>query len=212
MIYKWCQIDLEMFEEIFNEYVSLASWSVNKVLEVQNIPSIILGQNSERFYLGNGIKLSDWISWNEGSIMLLDTINNALPGFKDLIINNNKISSCFLCDSGPKVTPMGIDIHYKILWNTYFGQNFKIEDKFIFKDVDCEIRPDFWFTKTGEDPELITYRPSKTRCLSNSQKFVRIRAIDLSDWKEMINSYLKHNNDVKYLKCEEDIKACEIML
>lgn len=212
MIYKWCEIDLEMFEEIFNEYVSLASWSVDKVLEVQNIPSIILGQRSDRFYLGNGIKLLDWVSWNEESIMLIDSFNNAFPGIKDTILDKSKLSTCSLCNSEPKITPMGIDVHFKILWNTYFGQNFKIENKFIFKGADCDIRTDLWFTKSKADSELITYRPGKTRKLDNSQKFVRIRAIDLGDWKEMINNYLKYDNDVKYLRCEEDLETGRILL
>ena len=204
MIYKWNEISLDMFKDVFDAYWRGDDWTCDKVLEIQNPIAIKSYWSDSRIYFGKGIDINEWSDWNKESLRLINSINPHIS-MKSLI-TNQKISMCLL-EGGPRITPLGsVGVHYNLIWNMCFGADQKISS-----DLELSFPREkslcLWYTK--EDGKYII-DPYKYNDYDNFTKMIRVRSIDLVDWKEMMKNYTK-TNDISYLDMSNDIPKQSIV-
>ena len=199
MIYKWNEISMEMFKDIFDAYWRGDDWSKDKVLEIQNLSAIKDGIPDIRIYFGKGIDIYDWAEWNKSAIEIIKKMDSIMP--INVLISHKKLSMCLLIDQSPKITPLGsVDVHYNLIWNMCFGANYDINLDFDF-DISSNQSLNLWYTKNGDLYEVHTENNTN---IPDESKFIRVRSIDLKDWNDMIRSYT-NTKDYNNLSIKEDI-------
>lgn len=194
-----------MFKDIFDAYWNGENWTCDKVLEIQNPIAIKTDWPEIRVYFGKGIDIHEWAEWNKSALSILNSMNSFMP--MSSLITNSKVSMCLL-DKGPRITPLGsVDVHYNLIWNMCFGsnENIDLDIKFAF---DTGKSLCLWYTK--EDNKYII-EPEKFNNYDNFTKQIRVRSIDLEDWKKMMRNYTK-TEDKKYLEISNDIPEQSIIL
>ena len=197
MIYKWNEISMEMFKDIFDAYWRGDDWSKDKVLEIQNLSAIKDGIPDIRIYFGKGIDIYDWVEWNKSAIEIIKKMDSIMP--VNILISHKKLSMCLLIDRSPKITPLGsVDVHYNLIWNMCFGANYDINLDF---DIFSNQSLNLWYTKNGDLYEVHTENNTN---IPDESKFIRVRSIDLKDWNDMIRSYT-NTKDYNNLSIKEDI-------
>lgn len=187
MIGEWTEINLELFKEIFNAYLDHSGTTTSKVVEIQNISQIVLGikpSEETRIFFGAGVDPFDWKEDNELVCRLYDQMIEA--GYGDKMKNDLSILNiCHFQEGSPMISPLGptkanIDLFFK----TSFGSESDIEDDPKFDVISDMPTAVLWYEKTKDGG--IYYDMSRKKDLPDSSRYVRIRAIDLEDWKDMM--------------------------
>lgn len=203
MVYKWNEISIEMFKEIFTSFWKGEDVSKGKVLEIQNLPAIKSECEDIRIYFGGDIKLYDWKEYNKVHIMLLENMTERMGIPLSEIIGEEKFSMCMLNETKPKITPLGLPDHFDLIWSTCFGGKIKDNVKQFVK-----IPLNLWYIKDKNGTKTCDVSEDAGPRYSDTEKYVRIRSIDFEDWKEMISKHAEGLGELKWM--EDDIVADDI--
>ena len=90
MVYKWNEIDLNMFLDVFDSFWNGEDWSLDLILEIQNIPAIVSNYPLSRFYLGKKINIHDFKKDNEQTINFMESAKNI---FKENNLNSDELDN-----------------------------------------------------------------------------------------------------------------------
>ena len=186
MIEPWVELDVELFKEIFYAYLNHEGNSAKKVIEIQNISNISLGASPSeetRIFLGAGLDPFEWREDNEMVCLMYEKFVEAGMGDKmkdDLSILN----ICYFQEGSPLISPIGATKNNTELFlDTCFGDMEDIEKNPLYstiKDLDQTV---VWYKRNKKGKiDYVTTRPK----VSDRDKLVRIRAMDLEDWKHMM--------------------------
>jgi hypothetical protein len=186
MINEWAEVDVELFKEIFNTYLNHEGSTAEKVIEIQNISSIILGANSRdecRIFIGAGL---DPLEWKEDNRAVYEMYKRFLDiGLEDKIKNDLSILNiCYFQDGSPMISPIGASkSNIDLFLDTCFGNKDDIKKNPLYlaiKDLDQTV---VWYRRRSDGKiNYVSSRPN----IPDRDKLVRIRTMDLSDWKKMM--------------------------
>lgn len=204
MIYKWNEINLDMFLEIFDSFWNGEDWSKELVMEIQNIPAILSNQGDSRVYFSRKINIYDFKEDNESTINFLESAKEVLNGddkypidTKEILHKNSNLSMSILLDDGLiRVLPFSIS-SYDVIRHC-FGLYVKGESSLMSYVADLM---NFWYLKskdTGKRKVDITKNSVKK--YDNNEKIIRVRTMDYDDWRSIINTY----KDTKIIRNTED--------
>ena len=185
MIKDWVEIDVELFKTIFYSYLHHEGNSVGKVIEIQYIPNIWEASRSEeevRMFLGSGIDPFEFKDANETVCKMYE--NLMVMGVTEVKEDLKKLNICYFQEGIPLISPIGAtDINVDIFLNTCFGNDEDIVDSDMYKTFRSLDKMIVWFVRNSAGK--IVYDTSR-KTVPDNKKLVRIRSIDLDDWKKMI--------------------------
>ena len=191
MIQEWREIDLDLFRQIFSAYLNHQGDTEGKVLEIQNISGIYFEDFTDedgsccRIFLGAGMNPLEFREFNELVAETYDKFGDLDPEFQNKIEEDLKILNvCYFQSGQPLISPIGatkktIDIFFL----TCFGGMSEIAK---FKEVPLEKfeHSILWYSKDSEGN--VKYNNLREDDISDLDKLIRVRVMDLSDWKKMV--------------------------
>lgn len=202
MIYKWNEIDLEMFLEVFDSFWNWEDWSRELVLEVQNIPAILSNCPDSRIYFSRKINISDFRDDNKNIIGFLDSAKKLLEENGNELSNYN-LSMCILDNKQVRIVPASNE-SYDVI-KTCFGYCSGKNDSLLSFVADLM---SLWYIK--KDGEVyIDMKKGAAKNYKNNQKFIRMRTMDFKDWLDIIKEY-KTTGNIK--EADEDFKMVDIKI
>ena len=113
MIYDWKEVKLKTFEEILESYWNNSKNTIDKVIEVQHMPSLILSKSNIRVFFGNKINILDWKEEN----------SEILQEIKKCKLSKFNLTMC-MTEGYPRIYPLSQN-HYDVISKVY--------DKFLEK-------------------------------------------------------------------------------
>lgn len=205
-ISKWQEVDLEFFKEIFMMYWRRNPKTLDNVLEIQTLPSILEDSGRERLFFGAKIDMRDWPTWNKEAIRIFSAAKE---------VSAFKTSNICLCNlgsgEGPLISPLGsVPGHLDLTMYTYFdGPKTKNLEQVLGMVGDyAQNAPVLasWYFKSDED-----YIPGYyVKKWEGHQKYIRLRVWNFETWKNMVNEYL--DSDMKFPRYvrKDDVKKKNI--
>ena len=185
MIKDWVEIDVELFKTIFYSYLHHEGNSVGKVIEIQYIPNIWEASRSEdevRMFLGSGIDPFEFKDANEMVCEMYEKL--MVMGATEVKEDLKKLNICYFQEGIPLISPIGAtDTNVDIFLNTCFGNDEDIVDSDMYKTFRSLDKMIVWFVRNSAGK--IVYDTSR-KTVPDNKKLVRVRSIDLDDWKKMI--------------------------
>lgn len=200
MIYKWNEIDLEMFLEVFDSFWNWEDWSKDLVLEVQNIPAIISNCPDSRIYFSRKINISDFKDDNKNVLGFLNSAKKLLEDNNNELSNFN-LSMCILDNKQVRIVPAS-EGSYDVI-KTCFGYC-SSKDSSLLSFV-AELMSLWYIKKDGV--KYIDMSKGAAENYKNSQKLIRMRTMDFKDWLNIIKEY-KATGNIK--GTDEDFKISDI--
>ena len=186
MIYKWNDISVRTFKEIFDNFWNSDTDLVkSKVIEISNIPHLINYNHDVRIFFGKKISLDDWEEYNKDSLdFLKKELENTRPDYLDFIKNNSKLSMC-VTENVPRITPLGsVTEHYGLVMRMLFGTK-TLNEKF-----DSLTPMNLCFTRNSDNKIVPNFDEDPSK---DADRFVRVRGIDYETWFEEMKYFEKHN-------------------
>lgn len=185
MIQDWVEIDVELFKTIFYTYLNHEGNSEGKVIEIQYIPNIWEATKSEdevRMFLGSGIDPFEFKDANEMVCKMYEKFMKM--GMTDVKDDLKKLNICYFQEGLPLISPIGATpTNIQLFLDTCFGDDKDIADNKMYKTLRSLDKMVVWYIRNAAGK--IVYDNSR-RSVPDNKKMVRIRAIDLDDWKKMI--------------------------
>lgn len=186
MINQWSEVDLELFYEIFDFYKNHKGSSEDKVIEIQNISGKYFDEVPyTRIFLGAKINPLDYRESNPGICSVYDTFKDSL-GKRELDEEFRVLNLCFYCAAGgPLITPFGPTAkNIDTFFATSFGDTDAVKRTSMKKSMYNRLI--LWYTK-DKDGKIVYDMSRAPITVPDSQRLVRIRTMDFSDWKKMID-------------------------
>lgn len=190
MIQEWVELDVELFKTIFYTYLNHEGNSEGKVIEIQYIPNIWEAEKSEdevRIFLGSGLDPFEFQEANSAVCEMYERMCERFSkmGLEEEIKNDlKKLNVCYFQEGIPLISPIGAtDTNIKLFLDTCFGDDEAISDNELYQTLRKLDKMVVWFVR-NEDGKIVY--DSSRKAVPDSKKLVRIRAIDLDDWKKMI--------------------------
>lgn len=193
MVSQWSEIDLEMFYEIFDFYKDHKGHSKDKVIEIQNLSGKYYEEVPyTRIFLGSKINPLDYREWNGGICSVFDTFKETL-GVEEIENEFSILNLCYVADGmGPLITPFGpAKKNIETFFATSFGDMNDVNNTSITKKDGMHARLILWFTK-DKSGKIVYDMSRKKTTLPNTKRFVRIRTMDFSDWKQIVEFSIAH--------------------
>lgn len=194
MIHKWNELDFYHFDEFLSNFENGDEWTKKVVLELQDPYSILLGKQ-KRVFLGYGIKVKDYEKYNERFLKLVNILQSGVPDLN--ILEKESLSLCYLSkEEGPVIVPLvGSDSKggsRSVVRHMLFGDTNKEAD-IIGKILNADPGPGVWYEK---DPDLgrVLWIPQR-KGISQNNRIIRFRTIDLEDWKRLISDWINGNTE-----------------
>jgi len=186
MIKDWVEIDVELFKTIFNSYLNHSGDSVDKVIEIQYIPNIWEAANEKdevRMFIGSGLDPFEFESSSSPIRKIYEKFSEMGMG-KEIREDLKKLNLCYFQEGRPLISPIGATpTGSELFWNTCFGDDEAISDSEFYQTLRSLDKMVVWYVR-GRNGKIIY--DSTRKAIPDSKKLVRIRAIDLDDWKKMI--------------------------
>lgn len=186
MIYKWNDISVRTFKEIFDNFWNSDTDLVkSKVIEISNIPHLINYNHDVRIFFGKKINLDDWKEYNKDSLdFLKKELENIRPDYLDFIKNNSKLSMC-VTEDVPKITPLGsVTEHYSLVMRMLFGTE-TLNEKF-----DSLESMNLCFTRNSDNKIIPNFDNDSSK---DADRFLRVRGMDYETWFEEMKYFEEHN-------------------
>ena len=205
MISQWSEVDLEMFYEIFNFYKEHRGHSEDKIIEIQNLSGKYYEEVPyTRIFLGSKINPLDYREWNTGICAVYDTFKDQI-GVDQIEKEFSTFNLCFVAEGmGPMITPFGpTDKNIKTFFATSFGDMAEINDSPISKKDGLFSRLILWFTR-DKNGKIIYDMSRKQNSTPDTKRLVRIRTMDFSDWKKVVDS------SIIYAKIPDDFAKDDV--
>lgn len=204
MIYKWNLVKPEIFKEVFDSFWNKKDTTKNLVLELQNFMKDYTdadqGLSPVRIFFGQGIKFMDWVKYNEDAYDMIKRTNECLSRIagSPIDICKEAILSMCMTDDGPKITPLRTKSEHDEL--IFKGM---IDDD-IDSIVDDKCRTLTMLSQSFIQPRIFKTKSGVLKSKGKGQPYVRIRAIEVNDWKDNI-SYYAENKTFKTEFIKDDI-------
>lgn len=224
---KWSEIDIKTFKDIFDLYWNGGSNFDNKVIEIRDLIAYFSNKDYDtplrRYFIGNGIKYGEWEQYVYSRFNIRDVLNkdySPIDSSKciELMDNTSCLTICSSYNGELSIFPFGckednsnnILIQKDLLWNKICmdlsNKNFDLFDS-LDKDSnnsDPLITTILRFFKEGNKYFPIT-KSSLDEKIGYSNTFVRIRSMELDEWKEMMGVYVKSKGQIdKFVSEGED--------
>lgn len=208
MIQNWVEISVDLFREIFESYVSHRGNSTEKVIEIQNPAEIYFGTNA-RTFIGAGLDPFEFRSFNEVMCKTCEMLEKGgdLGDSASLREDIKILNSCDIPKyiAGPLISPVGATPeNLKLWWTIHFGSLSDMEKISTVKDKIDDFKAGIsWYfrNKNGK----IVYDMRRENNIDEKDMLIRIRSIDLADWKKMVYETISINEfPAEYMK--EDMK------
>lgn len=192
MIYKWNLVKPDVFKDIFDRFWNKQGNTEKLILELQNFsPNDEPGELPIRLFFGQGIQFNDWIDYNKDTYKLIKTTNEYLSSLKGSPVDICKEANLSMCmtEEGPKITPLKSKAEHDEL--IFKGM---IDEDSLDSIVDEKCR---MLTKLSRNFLKINIVKTKAGIFKTNGKgehYVRVRAMDVDDWKEHINHYAENDS------------------
>ena len=196
MIYKWNEIDLDMFLEVFDSFWNGEDWTKDLVLEVQNIPAILANYSDSRVYFGKKISVNDFKEDNKSIINFLESAKGIITD--DDLEHTTRLSMCILDGRQARITPVSINSYDLI--RSCFGLYLK-DGGNLFNYMSQLMS--LWYIKVNEKKYVDT-RKNSPKKYTDKEKLVRMRTMDFKDWMQLVSNY-KSSGILN--KTDEDFKV-----
>lgn len=203
MINQWNDIDLEMFKELFDFYRNHGGGSKDKVIEIQSLSGQYYEEDPcTRIFLGSKINPFDYRKWNESICTVFESFKDTIDIEDDL----EMLNLCFFAPRrgyGPLITPLGAtEKNVYNFWAASFGDMSEVENSSLKNGIYSRLI--LWFTKdaNGKIVYDMSRKPTK---FSLTERLVRVRIMDFSDWKKMVSEALESDRIPEYFS-SSDIK------
>lgn len=208
MIQNWVEISVDLFREIFDSYISHKGNSADKVIEIQNPAEIYYGTNS-RTFIGAGIDPFEFRTYNELMCQACESLEHGHPDKAESLREDiNILNSCDIPKyiSGPLISPIGATPeNIKLWWVVHFGSISDMEALSSLKDKIDDFKVGVCWYFRDENGKIVYDMRRKNTATNEKDMLIRIRSIDLADWKKMIYETISINEfPAEYMK--EDIK------
>ena len=187
MVYKWNGIDLNMFLDVFDSFWNGEDWSLDLILEIQNIPAIISNYPLSRFYLGKKINIYDFKEDNEQTINFMESAKNILRENNlnsDELDNITSLSMSILDEKRVRVVPISAS-SYDIM-RSCFGLYNKGGSSLL--SYMSELM-NLWYIKKNDGQRIIDLAKGASKNYSDNEKCIRMRTMNFEDWKTMVDRY-----------------------
>lgn len=187
MVYKWNEIDLNMFLDVFDSFWNGEDWSLDLILEIQNIPAIVSNYPLSRFYLGKKINIHDFKKDNEQTINFMESAKNI---FKENNLNSDELdnitslSMSILDEKRVRVVPISSS-SYDIM-RSCFGLYTKGGSSLL--SYMSELM-NLWYIKKNDGQRIIDLAKGASKNYSDNEKYIRMRTMNFEDWKTMVDRY-----------------------
>lgn len=222
MVYKWNEINYENFREILDGFMNGESWSLGKVLELQNIYGISCGLVNDRMYLGKDIKITDW-NGAAGNKKLMSTLEllsrtigyESLSDFleKEIDISVLKVAGGIDPIAMPIMKGSGVE---DVMFNSLFGDTRRNSFMSGTSDYNSTVllgtlSMSVWYTKDEDTGKYIVHLdPKDKKKYTDSERMIRCRSIDVSDFNEMMKKYKADSKDKSLFWKDKDIQGNQI--
>ena len=187
MVYKWNEIDLNMFLDVFDSFWNGEDWSLDLILEIQNIPAIISNFPLSRFYLGKKINIYDFKEDNEQTINFMESAKNIFRENNlnsDELDNITNLSMSILVEKRVRVVPISAS-SYDIM-RSCFGLYTKGGSSLL--SYLSELM-NLWYIKKNDEQRIIDLAKGASKNYSDNKKYIRMRTMNFEDWKTMVDRY-----------------------
>lgn len=187
MVYKWNEIDLNMFLDVFDSFWNGEDWSLDLILEIQNIPAIISNYPLSRFYLGKKINIYDFKEDNEQTINFMESAKDILRENNlnsDELDNITNLSMSILDEKRVRVVPISAS-SYDIM-RSCFGLYTKGGSSLL--SYMSELM-NLWYIKKNDGQRIIDSAKGASKNYSDNEKYIRMRTVNFEDWKTMVDQY-----------------------
>ena len=196
MIYNWNIVRTETFKDIFTTFWNKQGKTESFVLELQNfITKEECDETPVRIFFGNGIKIEDWIRYNYRAYLLLNqfqTILNEEPKeCKEQPFLRTNLSLCIATDEGPKITPINVEEMEEFIFRGLIDNDIDAIKSDNYKNF-AKCSQDLFKVRLIKDLSGSFTRDNSKENNSEGPRFVRVRAIDLNNWKENINFFVQN--------------------
>ena len=187
MVYKWNEIDLNMFLDVFDSFWNGEDWSLDLILEIQNIPAIVSNYPLSRFYLGKKINIHDFKKDHEQTINFMESAKNI---FKENNLNSDELdnitslSMSILDEKRVRVVPISSS-SYDIM-RSCFGLYTKGGSSLL--SYMSELM-NLWYIKKNDGQRIIDLAKGASKNYSDNEKYIRMRTMNFEDWKTMVDRY-----------------------
>lgn len=187
MVYKWNEVDLNMFLDVFDSFWNGEDWSLDLILEIQNIPAIISNYPLFRFYLGKKINIYDFKEDNEQTINFMESAKDIL---RENNLNSNELdnitslSMSILDEKRVRVVPISAS-SYDIM-RSCFGLHIKGGSSLL--SYMSELM-NLWYIKKNDGQRIIDLAKGASKNYSDNEKYIRMRTMNFEDWKTMVDRY-----------------------
>lgn len=213
MINPWVEVSVGLFRDIFKAYLGHSGDTEGKVIEIQNLASIYFHDDrtcSARIFLGAGMDPFEFGRSNEALCDLKEAFERM--GMGEKFMNDLKVLNiCYFCDGEALISPVGATkTNTDMFFITCFGDSSDMDRVPSLRDsISDTSKMVVWF-KRDSDGKYI-YDSSRKPGTDDEAKQVRIRVMDLEDWKTMmLEGETLRRFPEKYKK--DDIKKDEIIL
>ena len=188
MIHPWTEIDIEFFKEIFEHYKNHQGESEDKVIEIQNLSGIHYNEvPTVRVFIGAKINPLDYRDWNSGICSVFDNFSGII-GDDYTKEEFSTLNMCFF-STGPLITPFGHgNKNSDTFMITAFGNMDELKKTVIPAPSDRLV---MWYRKEP-DGTIVYDMTRQPTDLPDTKRFIRIRMMDFSDWKKIIDGAIKH--------------------
>ena len=176
-----------MFLDVFDSFWNGEDWSLDLILEIQNIPAIVSNYPLSRFYLGKKINIHDFKKDNEQTINFMESAKNI---FKENNLNSDELdnitslSMSILDEKRVRVVPISSS-SYDIM-RSCFGLYTKGGSSLL--SYMSELM-NLWYIKKNDGQRIIDLAKGASKNYSDNEKYIRMRTINFEDWKTMVDRY-----------------------
>ena len=176
-----------MFLDVFDSFWNGEDWSLDLILEIQNIPAIVSNYPLSRFYLGKKINIHDFKKDNEQTINFMESAKNI---FKENNLNSDELdnitslSMSILDEKRVRVVPISAS-SYDIM-KSCFGLYTKGGSSLL--SYMSELM-NLWFIKKNDGQRIIDLAKGASKNYSDNEKYIRMRTMNFKDWKTMVDRY-----------------------
>ena len=213
---KWGIVDGSLMREVLDNYLLNPDFS-EKVLEIQRLRSITQRPRI-RAFIGQGIKMKDYPTWNltqmDSLRRLRDTVKNMRGGADDIPDFTNSVSALCIWEDGPRITPLlrednvgEVGFLTEPIYQDIFGESILLEsEKKDLKPKEVNLELSLWLHINNKGKYLLPLLKTPIE-----PKF-RIRAMNLSTWRDITADYIKHGCVCPDYVEKDDIPLSQIEL
>ena len=176
-----------MFLDVFDSFWNGEDWSLDLILEIQNIPAIISNFPLSRFYLGKKINIYDFKEDNEQTINFMESAKNIFRENNlnsDELDNITNLSMSILDEKRVRVVPISAS-SYDIM-RSCFGLYTKGGSSLL--SYLSELM-NLWYIKKNDEQRIIDLAKGASKNYSDNEKYIRMRTMKFEDWKTMVDRY-----------------------